>query len=127
MAGRGSRCHGIIFLYFSSIIVVEGLTKTYGYSASLIRRTRQHLDIIMEVVQTRDAATLPLIQAHVAPGTVVHSDQWRAYNRVANLPAVSAHQTVNHSVNFVIMRSKSYSSKSGNAHPSIKQILHTGH
>ena len=56
----------------------------------------------MEVVQTRDAATLlPLIQAHVAPGTVVHSDQWQAYNRVANLPAVSVHQTVNHSVNFV--------------------------
>ena len=56
----------------------------------------------MKVVQTRDVATLlPLIQAHVVPGTVVHSDQWRAYNRVANLPAVSAHQTVNHSVNFV--------------------------
>lgn len=56
----------------------------------------------MEVVSRRDAATLlPIIQAHVAPGTVVHSDQWAAYNRVANLPNVASHSTVNHSVTFV--------------------------
>ena len=56
----------------------------------------------MEVVQTRDAATLlPIIQAHVAPGTVVHSDQWRAYSQVASLPSVQNHQTVNHSITFV--------------------------
>ena len=53
----------------------------------------------MEMVQTRDAATLlPIIQRHVAPGTIVHSDQWRAYTRVAG---VVSHQTVNHSINFV--------------------------
>ena len=35
------------------------------------------------MVQTRDAATLlPIIQRHVAPGTVIHSDQWRAYTRI---------------------------------------------
>ena len=34
----------------------------------------------MEVVQCRDAATLlPIIQSHVAPRSVVHSDQRRAY------------------------------------------------
>ena len=56
----------------------------------------------MEVVQSRDAATLlPINQAHVAPGTVVHTDQWRAYYQVSNLPPVTSHHTVNHSVNFV--------------------------
>ena len=44
---------------------------------------------------------LPLIQQHVRPGTTVWSDEWRAYRRVQNLPAVGAHQTVNHSINFV--------------------------
>lgn len=54
------------------------------------------------LVQTRDAATLlPIIQSHVAPGTVIHSDQWRAYSQIALLPSVSAHRTVNHSINFV--------------------------
>jgi len=31
----------------------------------------------MEIVQQRDAATfLPSINAHAAPGTVVHTDKW---------------------------------------------------
>ena len=56
----------------------------------------------MEVVNCRDAATLlPLIQAHVVPGTVIHSDEWRAYSRVSGLPNDSAHETVNHSIEFV--------------------------
>ena len=56
----------------------------------------------MEVVQQRDAATLlPIINAHVAPGTVVHTDEWAAYNRLGTLPNVTSHSTVNHSINFV--------------------------
>ena len=56
----------------------------------------------MEVVQRRDAATLlPIIMAHTAPGTVIHSEMWAAYARVQNLPSVAAHNTVNHSCNFV--------------------------
>jgi hypothetical protein len=51
----------------------------------------------MEVVQQRDALTLlPIIQAHTAPGTTIHSDQWAAYS-----PGIAAHNTVNHSLNFV--------------------------
>lgn len=56
----------------------------------------------MEIVPQRDAATLlPLINAHVAPGTIVHSDEWAAYHQVQRLPNVSTHEVVNHSVNFV--------------------------
>ena len=56
----------------------------------------------MEVVPDRRAATLlPLIQAHVAPGTIIHSDEWSAYRRVGRLSNVSAHETVNHSIEFV--------------------------
>ena len=56
----------------------------------------------MEIVQRRDVATLlPIIQAHVAPGTIIHSDEWQAYRGVAALPSVAAHHTVNHSVTFV--------------------------
>ena len=41
------------------------------------------------------------LQQHVAQGSVVHSDQWASYNQVGNLPSVSAHGTVNHSMEFV--------------------------
>ena len=48
----------------------------------------------MEIVQKHDAATLlPIIQAHTAAGTIIHSDQWVAYNNVQSLPTVSSHQT----------------------------------
>ena len=56
----------------------------------------------MEIVQQRDAATLlPIINSHVAPGTVIHTDEWAAYNRVSSLPNVSSHSRINHSVTFV--------------------------
>ena len=56
----------------------------------------------MQVVNSRSAATLlPLIQVHVAPGTIIHSDQWSAYSRVTSLPNVSTHDTVNDSIEFV--------------------------
>ena len=56
----------------------------------------------MEIVHQRTAAVLlPIIQAHVNPGTIIHLDQWAAYNNVGTLPGVSAHDTVNHSVEFV--------------------------
>ena len=56
----------------------------------------------MQIVQNRTAATLlPLIQAHVLPGTTVYSDEWSAYRRVQSLPNVQSYQTVNHSLHFV--------------------------
>ena len=57
---------------------------------------------IMEMVPRRDAATLlPIIQRHVRPGTIIWSDEWAAYRRVQQLPSVSTHATVNHSLEFV--------------------------
>ena len=56
----------------------------------------------MEIVQDRTAATLlPIIQAHVRPGTTVRSDEWSAYRRIQGLPNVQQHETVNHSLHFV--------------------------
>ena len=56
----------------------------------------------MEIVQDRRAATLlPIINAHVAAGTTIYSDQWSAYSQVGSLPNVGSHSSVNHSLNFV--------------------------
>ena len=56
----------------------------------------------MQLVPNRTAATLlPIIQSHVAPGTIIHSDQGSMYNRVGSLPGVASHGTVNHSIEFV--------------------------
>lgn len=56
----------------------------------------------MEIISNRDAATLyPIIQAHIRPGTVIWSDKWSVYNRLAvTIPGVTGHQTVNHSLHF---------------------------
>ena len=55
-----------------------------------------------KIVPQRNAATLlPIIQQHVAPGTIIHSDEWRTYSQVSTLPNVAAHATVNHSLEFV--------------------------
>ena len=56
----------------------------------------------METVPHRDADTLlPLSNVHIAPGTIIQSDKWVAYNQVQRLSNVSSHDVVNHSVNFV--------------------------
>ena len=56
----------------------------------------------MEIVPQRDVATLlSFINAHVALGTIIPSDEWAAYNRVQKLSNVSSHGVVNHSINFV--------------------------
>ena len=56
----------------------------------------------MQIVQQRTAQTLlPIINAHVALGTIVHTDEWRSYSCISSLPNVASHGTVNHSVTFV--------------------------
>ena len=56
----------------------------------------------MEIVSQRTALTLlPIMQQHVRPGTIIHSDEWASYRRVQSLPSVAQHSTVNHSITFV--------------------------
>ena len=44
----------------------------------------------------RDADTLiPIILAHVAPGSEIHTDAWRAYSKLSNYGYI--HKVVNHS------------------------------
>ena len=59
----------------------------------------------MELVSDRTAATLmAVINARVAPGSEIWSDQWASYHNVRTIPGVTPHRTVNHSVQFVITR-----------------------
>ena len=44
---------------------------------------------------------LPILQRHLTSVTIVHSDQWAAYNHVQQLPSVTTHSTVNHSLHFI--------------------------
>ena len=57
---------------------------------------------VMVTVQDRSAQTLlPIMQQHLRPGTIVHSDSWAAYRNVQQLPPVVQHGIVNYTLNFV--------------------------
>jgi transposase-like protein len=56
----------------------------------------------MQLVDRRDTGTLlPIVRAHTAPGTIVHSDEWAAYAAIGRLIPHVTHDTVNHSREFV--------------------------
>ncbi|CAM1308498.1 Uncharacterised protein r2_g1846 [Pycnogonum litorale] len=63
-------------------------------------------EVFMLAVPNRSAATLiPLINQYIRPGTIIFSDEWRAYRRIQDEGVEGApnyrHETVNHSRNFV--------------------------
>jgi len=50
---------------------------------------------VVRAVPDRSAATLlPIIQQHIATGTIVWSDEWVAYSNVSSLPNMSQHMTL---------------------------------
>ena len=58
--------------------------------------------IYFELVKKRDADTLlKIIYDHVLPGTQLHSDCWKSYERIKDLNKEYIHKKVNHSVTFI--------------------------
>ena len=56
----------------------------------------------MEIVKSRDRATLHgIIQQHILPNAVVHTDEWAAYGWMTSLPNMTSRAAVNHSLHFV--------------------------
>ena len=65
-----------------------------------VERTPEHR-VFAEVVERRDAATLlEVVRRRIAPGSIVHSDLWRAYRAIPSAAHLE-HRTVNHSRHFV--------------------------
>ena len=56
---------------------------------------------MLEVAAHDTAILLPIIEAHVTQNTLIHSDQWRAYNQFGLLAGVSGYATVYHSLQFL--------------------------
>ena len=91
----------------SSPIILGGPNKTVEIDESMFTRRKNQVGRILPQqwvfgrLPNRSKETLmPIISAHILPGTTIISDQWRAYNALSTLPGIS-HQTVNHSVNFI--------------------------
>ena len=58
--------------------------------------------VVMFIVPNRSQAELTAkIEEYVAPGSIIHSDKWAAYQNLSNHPNGYVHLTVNHSENFV--------------------------
>ena len=57
-------------------------------------------NMVLQIAHSRDGRTLiPIIQANVQQGSIIHTDDWKAYRR---LPRYGyTHHMVNHSENFV--------------------------
>ena len=54
-------------------------------------------------VERRHAVTLlPLIKQYVVPGTTIVSDQWVGYSTIKDMPERYEHETVNHSLHFIV-------------------------
>lgn len=65
------------------------------------RTTRRR--IVMIVVKDRSAETLlPIVSKFIAPGSIIHSDMWKAYGNISSIPLRNyEHRTLCHKDEFV--------------------------
>lgn len=54
---------------------------------------------LVPVALRKAEVLIPLIEKYIAPGSIIYSDCWKAYDRIDK--TVYQHDTVNHSINFV--------------------------
>lgn len=74
---------------------VEGVWLMVGVERTVQRR------VFLVPVADRSAETIQtVIKAHIAPGTILHTDGWRGYTGVSVACSVD-HKTVNHSEGFI--------------------------
>lgn len=67
----------------------------------LIDTSSEHKTMSLHIVDDRKAETLlPIIDEVCLPGTIIHSDMWKAYGGLSS-NSKFVHRTVNHSENFV--------------------------
>lgn len=76
------------------------MTKTVWVFGGICRETDRAFAL---VVDNRSANTLlKEIADHIAPGSIIHSDSWKAYDLINQIPNRNyTHYTVNHSQNFI--------------------------
>lgn len=63
---------------------------------------RETKECFLYNVPDRSATTLiPIIIQSIRPGSIIISDEWRAYNQISNLGLNYVHERVNHSISFI--------------------------
>lgn len=66
----------------------------------MIAQNSEDLRLVVCPQNKRDAATLVnIIKDHVEVGSIIHTDEWKAYSGLSNYGY--SHHTVNHTVEFV--------------------------
>ena len=67
----------------------------------MVEKSEQRTVYMIKMNRRRNTDLIPIIEKKAIPGSIIHSDMWRSYNRISRLGLFYTHQTVNHSRGFV--------------------------